>query len=48
MELPDKNVKYITKEKDEDISNYLWWWRNHQSPYMIQTMLIWHLIFLLF
>ena len=29
MELPDEYVKYITKEKDEGISNPLQWWRDH-------------------
>ena len=38
MELPDKYVKYITKGKDEDICNYLQWWRNHQSTYTNSQM----------
>ncbi len=33
MELFDKYVKYITKERYESISNLLQWWRGHQSTY---------------
>ncbi len=32
-ELPDEYVKYITKKKDESVSNPLQWWRVHQSAY---------------
>ncbi len=31
--LVDKYVKYITKDRDEDIRNPLHWWRVHQSTY---------------
>ena len=33
MELPDNYVKYITKERDENVCNPLQWWRNHQLTY---------------
>ncbi len=29
----DEYVKYITKDRDEDVRNLLQWWRDHQSTY---------------
>ena len=33
MELQDEYIKYISKEKDDDIRNPLQWWRDHQNTY---------------
>lgn len=33
MELRDEYIKYISKEKDDDIRNPLQWWRDHQNTY---------------
>ena len=32
-ETVDEYVKYINKDRDEDIHNPLQWWRDHQSTY---------------
>ena len=33
MELQNECIKYISKEKDDDICNPLQWWRDHQNTY---------------
>lgn len=33
MELRDEYIKYISKEKDDDIRNPLQWWRDQQNTY---------------
>ena len=32
-EFQDEYIKYISKEKDDDIRNPLQWWRDHQNTY---------------
>ena len=33
VELVDEYVKYITKDRDENVQNPLQWWRDHLSIY---------------
>lgn len=33
VEVVDEYVKYINKDRDEDVRNPLQWWRDHQSTY---------------
>ena len=33
VEVVDEYVKYITKDRDEDVRNPLQWWRDHRSTY---------------
>ncbi len=42
-ELPDEYVKYITKKRDESVSNSLQWWRIHQSTYSNLAQMAFHL-----
>lgn len=33
IEVVDEYVKYINKDRDEDVRNHLQWWRDHQSTH---------------